>query len=161
MRTFAVVALLAAVGFGWLADLPSARAEKDEVKDKKDEVKDKDGPTPKDAKDKPADKDAKDPKDPKDKPETKEEAFDQDKADQETLKSAGVAADAGSILKFFKQHTITDADRATIAGLIKKFGSDSFDEREEATDEIKSFGPGARPPPPGGKGQGLRDRPPL
>jgi hypothetical protein len=73
----------------------------------------------------------------------KEEAlpeFDQEKADLETIKSAGMKDDGESLLKFFQNRTVTDEDRKKIEAIISRFGSEDFDDREKASDEIISYG---------------------
>jgi PQQ-like domain len=78
----------------------------------------------------------------KDEPKTEpvEEKFDQKKADIETLRAANMPFDGKALLDFYKQHTVTDADRARLGTLIKQLGDDDFDKREQASDEIEKFG---------------------
>ena len=61
-------------------------------------------------------------------------------ADEQTLKEGKIAADEQSLLKFFRERTLTDAQRDRIAALIAKTGDDSFDVREEATAELMKLG---------------------
>jgi hypothetical protein len=87
--------------------------------------------------DKPADK----PADPKEAEKSvAEEKFDQKKADIETLKAANLPFEAKALLRFFQQHTVTDADRAHLTDLIGQLGDDDFDRREQASAEIEEFG---------------------
>src|SRR5262245_43917183 len=70
----------------------------------------------------------------------KDEPFDQRKADLETVKSAGYTDDVKSLTDFFRNHTVTEADRARITGLIHKLGDDSFEAREAASEELSRAG---------------------
>ena len=65
---------------------------------------------------------------------------DQTKQDEQTLKESKIAADEQSLLKFFRDRTLTDAQRDQIAALIAKTGDDSFEVREEATAELLKLG---------------------
>jgi hypothetical protein len=69
-----------------------------------------------------------------------EDKFDQKKADLETLKAAKVPYEGKALLRFFQQHTVTDADRARLNDLIGQLGDDDFDRREEASAQIEEFG---------------------
>jgi hypothetical protein len=68
-----------------------------------------------------------DPKKEEKKAEPVEEKFDQKKADIDTVKAAGYAVDGKALQEFFHKHTVTDADRARLATLIKQLGDDDFD----------------------------------
>jgi hypothetical protein len=81
-----------------------------------------------------------DPKKEEKKAEPVEEKFDQKKADIDTVKAAGYAVDGKALQDFFHKHTVTDADRARLATLIKQLGDDDFDKRETASDEVQKFG---------------------
>jgi PQQ-like domain len=95
--------------------------------------------TPKDA---PADKPKDKPADPPKQPEKSvlEEKFDQKKADLETLKAAHLPFEGKALLRFFQQHTVTDAERAHLTELIGQLGDDDFDRREQASAQIEEFG---------------------
>lgn len=69
-----------------------------------------------------------------------EEKFDQKKADIETIKAANIAFEGKALLEFYKNHTVTDADRTRLNDLIKQLGDDDFDKREAASDTIEKFG---------------------
>jgi len=71
---------------------------------------------------------------------TGDEPFDQRKADIETIKSAGLADDTKGLTEWFKNHTVTEADKTRINGLIKQLGSDEFEAREAASDELSKSG---------------------
>src|SRR5689334_7993964 len=60
----------------------------------------------------------------------KDEPFDQHKADVETVKSAGYTEDVKSLTDFFRNHTVTEADKARINGIIQKLSDDTFEVRE-------------------------------
>lgn len=79
-------------------------------------------------------------KDGKEPEEKKDEAFDQKKADQETIKSAGYSDDVKSLTDFFKNHTVTEADKTRIAAFIKKLGDESFESREQASEDLSKSG---------------------
>ncbi|HJZ93104.1 MAG TPA: hypothetical protein VKE40_19665 [Gemmataceae bacterium] len=66
--------------------------------------------------------------------------FDQRKADVETIKSAGLSDDTKSLTEWFKNHTVTEADKTKITTLIKRLGDDDFDSREAASDELSKSG---------------------
>jgi hypothetical protein len=69
-----------------------------------------------------------------------DEPFDQRKADLETVKSAGYTDDVKSLTDFFRNHTVSDADRSRINALIQKLGDDTFEAREAASDELSRSG---------------------
>jgi hypothetical protein len=70
----------------------------------------------------------------------KDEPFDQKKVDLETIKSAGYSEDTKSLVDFFKNHTVTEADKAKINTLIKKLGDETFEEREAASEQVSKSG---------------------
>lgn len=72
-----------------------------------------------------------------------DEPFDQRKADLELIKSAGFTDDVKSLTDFYKSHTVTEADKTRLVALIKKLGSDNFEEREAASEELAKAGVGA------------------
>ena len=70
----------------------------------------------------------------------KDEPFDQRKADLETIKSAGYSDDVKSLTDFFRNHTVTDTDKARINAIIKRLGEESFEGRETASEEMSKAG---------------------
>ena len=70
----------------------------------------------------------------------KDEPFDQRKADLETIKSAGYSDDVKSLTDFFRNHTVTDTDKARINAIIKRLGEESFEGREAASEEMSKSG---------------------
>ncbi len=65
-------------------------------------------------------------------------------SDEEALKAAGLTAEDGpKLVEYLIQRTLSDADQGKIAGIIKRFGADDFDDRVKATEEIEIFGPAA------------------
>jgi hypothetical protein len=69
-----------------------------------------------------------------------DEPFDQRKADLETIKSAGYTDDVKSLTDFFRNHTVTDTDKARINAIIKRLGEESFEGREVASEEMSKAG---------------------
>ncbi len=65
---------------------------------------------------------------------------DQRSLDIETLKAAGIPNEGAALLKFFKQRTVTQADRERLLELIRQFGDESFDVREKAAEEVENIG---------------------
>ena len=67
-----------------------------------------------------------------------------DISDEEALKQAGLPAnEAGPLVEYLKQRTLTEGAQTKIGDVIKKFGADDFDERVKATEEVERFGPAA------------------
>lgn len=66
--------------------------------------------------------------------------FDQAKVDLETLKQGGLKNEPKSLLEFFKSRTVDDAQKKKVEELIAQFSSESFDERESASEEVVRFG---------------------
>jgi hypothetical protein len=65
-------------------------------------------------------------------------------SDEEALKAAGLTAEDGpKLVEYLIQRTLSDADQGKIAGIIKRFGADDFDDRVKATEEIELYGPAA------------------
>jgi HEAT repeat protein len=60
--------------------------------------------------------------------------------DEATLRRAGVATDAESLLKFLREQTLADSDPKQIAELIALLGSDDFAKREQATKDLIALG---------------------
>jgi hypothetical protein len=71
-------------------------------------------------------------------------AADPSDADEKLLRSHKVGTDAASLLDFFRKRTLRDADRETLAALVRKLGDDSFAVRERASDDLVTAGPLAR-----------------
>jgi hypothetical protein len=69
-----------------------------------------------------------------------DEPFDQKKADLETIKSAGYQDDVKSLTEFFRNHTVTEADKARINGIIHRLGEETFEAREVASEELSRCG---------------------
>jgi len=69
-----------------------------------------------------------------------DEPLDQRKVDLETIKSAGYTDDVKSLTDFFRNHTVTDADKARINAMIKRLGDESFEGREVASEEMSKAG---------------------
>lgn len=61
--------------------------------------------------------------------------------DEDLLLRAGVKFDAPSLLKFFRGRTMSDQERAKVAGLIKSLNSDSYRIRNQALHDLISRGP--------------------
>jgi hypothetical protein len=65
-------------------------------------------------------------------------------SDAEALKEAGLTADdPRPLIEYLKARTLTDVDQSSIGEIIKKFGSDDFEARLKATEEVEKFGPAA------------------
>jgi hypothetical protein len=65
-------------------------------------------------------------------------------SDEEALKTVGLSPQDGpKLIEYLKLRTLSDADRGKITGIIKRFGSDDFDDREKATEEIELYGQAA------------------
>jgi hypothetical protein len=65
--------------------------------------------------------------------------------DEQLLRSANVATDGPGLLAFFRQRTLTDANRAYALALIRQLGNRSFRARERASVELVRLGPLAAP----------------
>lgn len=72
--------------------------------------------------------------------EPKDEPFDQKKADLELIQSAGYTDDAKSLTDFFRNHTVTEADKARILAIIQRTGDENFDARQKASEELSKCG---------------------
>jgi len=65
-------------------------------------------------------------------------------SDDEALKQAKLSpTDGEQLLGYLKQRTLSDSDQGKIFDIIARFGSDDFDDRLKATDEVERFGPAA------------------
>jgi hypothetical protein len=70
-----------------------------------------------------------------------------DSTDEEALKPAGLSPDDGKrLVEYIKQRTLSDADQSKIAEIINRFGSDDFEDRVKAAEEIELYGPAAVAP---------------
>jgi hypothetical protein len=63
--------------------------------------------------------------------------------DERLLAKAKIASDGPSLLGVFQKRTITEADRARIAALIKEMGSPKFAVRQTASKELLAYGSSA------------------
>jgi PQQ-like domain len=61
-------------------------------------------------------------------------------ADEATLKDAGYATDNPALLDFFRQRTLSDADRDRLARNVRKLGDASFVVREKASADLLAAG---------------------
>ncbi len=65
-------------------------------------------------------------------------------SDAEALAAAKLKeTDADALLSYFRQRTVSDADRTKIQSSIRKLGAEDFDERLKAADEVERYGPAA------------------
>jgi outer membrane protein assembly factor BamB len=72
------------------------------------------------------------------------EVVDQATADQRALDAAGLKADSpAGLLKYIRLRTLSDSDLSKIQAVIKRLGSDDFEERVKASNEVEHFGPAA------------------
>src|SRR5262245_39472654 len=70
----------------------------------------------------------------------KDEPFDQRKVDIDTVKSAGYSDEVKSLTEFFRNHTVTEADKERINATIRRLGVESFEGREAASEELSRSG---------------------
>lgn len=61
--------------------------------------------------------------------------------DKQILKTAHVASDAASLLKFLQKRTLAEGDREKVQGLIRQLGSNVYRLREQAGAELIARGP--------------------
>jgi hypothetical protein len=61
-------------------------------------------------------------------------------ADEQALKSVRLGTDGPTLLDFFRNRTLTDADRGRIRLLIKRLGDDDFEVREKAGADLADMG---------------------
>lgn len=61
------------------------------------------------------------------------------------LKEQKIGTDGPALLAYLKKHTLADADRAKIDGLIRQLGDSSFEVREKAKKSLIQAGGGAAP----------------
>lgn len=65
-------------------------------------------------------------------------------SDTAALKEAGLTAtEAGPLIEYLKARTLSDADQSKIGEVIARFGTDEFEERVKATEEVEKFGSAA------------------
>ncbi len=62
-----------------------------------------------------------------------------------TLKEAKVETDGPALLRFFRERTLTDADRARLPDAVRRLGDDDFETREKAGEELLRAGRKALP----------------
>jgi hypothetical protein len=64
--------------------------------------------------------------------------------DEEALKKANLnPTDGAQLLGYLKHRTLSDADHGRISEIIARFGTDDFDDREAATEEVERYGSAA------------------
>ncbi len=64
--------------------------------------------------------------------------------DESALKEVGLSAtEAGPLIDYLKQRTLTEEDQHKIGEVIARFGADDFEERVKATADVERFGPAA------------------
>ncbi len=64
--------------------------------------------------------------------------------DKSALDSAGLkASDPTALLEYISTRTLSDSDLTKIQGIIKRLGSDDFEERLKAANEVERYGPAA------------------
>jgi hypothetical protein len=72
------------------------------------------------------------------------EVVDQATADKRALEAAGLTADnPAGLLDYVRLRTLSDADLSKIQAVIKRLGSDDFEERLKAATAVEHFGPAA------------------
>ena len=60
--------------------------------------------------------------------------------DEALLKTAGIASTGEAMIDFLKNRSLADADRLKLTALIRRLGSDDFDEREAVAEEVVKMG---------------------
>src|SRR5262249_2992550 len=65
---------------------------------------------------------------------------DQTKLDEQTLKDAGLRTDGSSLMEFFKNRTLSTAQREKIQTLIDRLGDSSYEQREKASQALVALG---------------------
>src|ERR1700675_3334986 len=63
------------------------------------------------------------------------------KADERRLEGVNLKHDGASLLKLFRQRTLTDDERSKVKAVIVQLGDDSFKVREHALAELIARGP--------------------
>jgi hypothetical protein len=65
-------------------------------------------------------------------------------SDEKALEAAGLKADdPAGLLNYLRQRTLSDTDLTKIQAVIRRLGSDDFEERLKAAKEVETFGPAA------------------
>ena len=65
-------------------------------------------------------------------------------SDEDALKAAGLSPEDGTrLVAYLKLRTLSDSEQGKIAGIIKRFGADDFNERVKAAEEVEFYGPAA------------------
>jgi hypothetical protein len=64
---------------------------------------------------------------------------------EQTLKDAGVAADGPGLLRFFRERTLSEDERARLTDTVRRLGDDDFDVREKAGADLVRAGRKALP----------------
>src|SRR5260370_26348323 len=64
---------------------------------------------------------------------------------EKTLQEAKVETDGPSLLRFFRERTLTEADIPRPRDALRRLGDDDFETREKAGDELSRAGRKARP----------------
>ncbi len=65
--------------------------------------------------------------------------------DERLVRAAGVTPDGAGLLAFFRQRTLSDADRKRLQGLVRDLGSEDFATREAASRSLTAAGPPVLP----------------
>jgi hypothetical protein len=60
--------------------------------------------------------------------------------DEKLLREAGVGLDGPALLELFRKRSLTESDLKRLEEVVRQLGSSSFQEREQATEELKSRG---------------------
>lgn len=76
---------------------------------------------------------------------TRPAAVDSLQADEQALREVQLGTDGASLIKFFKARTLADADRSRLAALVVDLGSDAYELRERASQELIAAGAQAVP----------------
>jgi HEAT repeat protein len=64
---------------------------------------------------------------------------------EKTLKDANLGTDGPALLRFFRERSLTDADRARLPEAVRRLGDEDFDTREKAAAELLRAGRKALP----------------
>jgi len=67
------------------------------------------------------------------------------RADEQALKDAHVGTSDSALLEAFQKWILTPADRVKVAQLIRQLDDDSYEARDEASEDLVDFGPAAVP----------------
>src|SRR5262249_54600166 len=66
-------------------------------------------------------------------------------ADEKFLKENGVTPDAAGLVKFFKERTLSDKDRANLFNLVRQLGDEKYRVRQQAMRKLIAAGSIAKP----------------